>query len=146
MKKMKKVKKIVKTPNIKYIPNTKALKLIKLKMQYSVQVCIFIGKKLTEDVKSAFFKASKNEELGCLFVHYKDDPYWTTILRDLGIAKSISDAKGAGWFKKVEEGFQDIVLDGLKKVEDPSKYHNPKGVHFHRITILKDKEVIKANE
>lgn len=111
-------KKIVLEPTVKYVPNTKALQFIKAKLNYNLQVCIYIGKKFTEADKTSFFKASANEDLGCLFIHYKSDQYWSSILRDLGIAKSISDAKGAGWHRKVEDGFQDIYLDGLKNVTE----------------------------
>lgn len=110
--------------------------------------------------------------MGCIYLHYKTDQFWSTILRDLGIAKSISDAKGKGWHRKVEDGFQDIFLDGLKditnwswrnnlgkeeleeyetltdeekkKVRKDADYHNTKGYRPHRITILKESKDVKT--
>lgn len=137
-KHLKEKPKEIKDPVVTYIRNTHALKLLKLKAQYSKHVCIFIGKKLTEKEKALFFKKTIDEDMGCIYLHYRTDPMWSAILRDLGIAKSISDAKGAGWHKKVEFGFQDIFLDRMKDITKFSNYHNPKGYWPHRITILKE--------
>lgn len=135
-----KLNKKVLEPEIEYVRNTDALKKLKLKAQFNTRVNIFIGKKLTEKEKSVFFKKSTYEDTGCIYVHYKKDQFWSTILRDLGIAKSISEAKGAGWHRKVEAGFQDIYLDGLKNITGIQDYHNSRGYHPHRITILKEDE------
>lgn len=129
----------IKTPTIKYIRNNESLKKAKLKKHWNKYVNIFIGKKMSERDKEIFFNSSIHENRDCFFLHYKNDPFWSEIMRDLGIASSISNAKGAGWHRKVEPGFQDIYLDGLKVWKG-----NGFGTNPHRITILKPYEKAKT--
>lgn len=134
---MKKVK--IKTPEIIYIRNTQELKKAKLKMQFNKRFNIYLGEKLTEKTRELFFGKYKYEDEGFILLHYKNNPFWSQILRDVGIAKSISEANGAGWKRKVEFGFQDILLDNLKVVKEKwDEYHNPKGFRPNRITVLNE--------
>lgn len=71
--------------------------------------------------------------LPCPILLYTSDVYISQILRDVGIATSISQAKGAGWLIKAPKGFTDYYLDGLKQYPDTLGYL---GVHPHRMTIL----------
>jgi len=127
--------KTIKEPRIVYIPNTQALKILKLKSHWNKVVNVYVGKKVSETAKNLFFKAHARDDDKVLFLHYKNpNTRWGQILRDLGIAKSTSEAKGAGWDRPVENGFQDIYLDGLKLWKGEGFGRNP-----HIITILKDK-------
>jgi len=126
--------KTVSTPGIKYIRNNNAVKLFKLQTQHNKAINIFIGKKLTKKYKETFLMKYLYEDEGFILLHYKNDPFWSQILRDVGIAKSLSQANGAGWNRKVDFGFQDIFLDGLKIRKEDGAGKQP-----HRIVILKEK-------
>ncbi len=133
------IKKVL-DPKVKYIRNTPALKqlkaITKVKKQFNKYCNVFIGKKLTKEDKELIFSASLDFE-DTITLHYKNPKAtYSQIFRDLGIAKSTSEAKGAGWDKEVKMGFELIQLDGLKKYDSKKyKHPNPKRPHF--IAILK---------
>lgn len=121
-----------KTPKVSFIRNTDALKKMRLKKHFNKHVCIFVGDKITSKDKDLFFSYTKDLDRGYFFLHYKNDPFWSAILRDIGIVESVSEANGAGWKKKVDEGFNDYFFDGVKQFKAEGFGKRP-----HRITILK---------
>ena len=127
--------KTIKEPKVKYIRNTQDLKLKKLKKHFNKNVDIYIGKKITPQTLELFFNRSTFEDNDCFLLHYHRPQRWSAILRDIGIAKSTSEAGGAGWNRMVEDGFQTIYLDGLKVWKGEGFGKIP-----HRITILNEKE------
>jgi hypothetical protein len=108
--------------------DTHQQKLEKLKKQHNKEVNIFIGDSISPSEIDAFF-GPKDQ---CIFLHYTNNPKWSAILRDIGIAESLSQANGSGWNREVEDGFQDIHLNFMSIWKG-----NGHGLHPNRITILK---------
>lgn len=95
---------------------------------------IYIGKQLSKETQVLFFSDNDEIDLTCETLHYKKlDITYAEILRDVGIAKSISQAKGALWLKEVKVGFDDLHLDNLKVWKGKGFGKRP-----HRLTILKE--------
>lgn len=124
---------IVKQPVITYTDNSEVLKLKKIVSRWNKNVNVFIGEEITEMDLKLFFDRDAEYDCGAILLHYKTDVYMTTLLRDLGIAKSTTEAKGAGWHKKADNGFTELFLDGMSEYKRTSGF----GVRPHRITILK---------
>ena len=116
---------------IKVNRNTQKRKLEKLKLRHNKNVNIFIGKKLTKEVERLFFTKEPRIDDGSITLHYTGDPWLSSVMRDIGIFKSISDAKGAGWHKKAETGFFTDVITIAR---------NP-----HNITIYKEVEAVSPH-
>src|SRR5688572_21107357 len=103
---------------IKVNRNTQKRKQDKLKLRWNKYVNIYIGDKLTKDIERLFFSKEPNVDDGSITLHYKGDPWLSSILRDVGIAKSISQARGSGWQKKADFGFRILHLDNLKDITE----------------------------
>lgn len=129
---IKKTKK-VDEPEITYIRNTQALKQLKLKAQFNKNVDVFLGEKMNDVVTQGFFGRKIRNDNGSILLHYKREKTLSQILRDIGIAESISQANGAGWNYKPNTGFTDLYLDGLKKWKGEGFGKRP-----HRITIYSE--------
>lgn len=58
-----------------------------------------------------------------LWIHYdKEKLMYSEVFRDIGIATSISQAKGAGWFKPIPEGWNSMRLDGMKEYKKNAEW------------------------
>lgn len=95
---------------VKLNRNTQKRKLAKLKLRYNKYVNVYIGKKLTPDIERIFFEKEPRVDDGSITLHYSGDPYLSAVLRDIGIFKSLSQAKGAGWERKAEPGFYHQIV------------------------------------
>lgn len=136
----------IKVPKIKYVRNTQALKKLKLKSRNNRLVSVWIDKnppRMTNYDEEIMIKRFNNLDIGWISLWYPYNPLISVILRDIGIAKSLSEAENAGWKKRCEAGISDFLLDKLKEVKDTTNYHNPKGVRFSRIVIINN---IKENK
>lgn len=97
-------------PRVKLNRNTQKRKLGKLKLRWNKHVNIYIGAKLTKEVERTFFGREAIVDDGSITIHYKNDPWLSSVMRDIGIFASTSEAKGAGWHRKAEPGFfHDII-------------------------------------
>ena len=114
---------------VKLNRNTQKRKLEKLKLRWNKHINIFIGDKLTKETERLFFQKEPRVDDGSITVHYKGDPYLSGVLRDVGIFKSTSEAKGAGWHKKAENGFFTNIITVANRP--------------HSITIYKKEPEIK---
>lgn len=90
--------------------NTLKRKLGKLKLRYNKHFNIFIGEKLTKEIQKIFFDKESRVDDGSITLHYKGDPWLSSIMRDIGVFESISEAKGAGWHRKAQEGFYHEII------------------------------------
>ena len=58
-----------------------------------------------------------------LWIHYdKEELMYSEVFRDIGIAPSISIAKGSGWFKPIPHGWDYVRLDGMKKYRKDAEW------------------------
>lgn len=115
-------------PEFKIHKNTFKRKLRKASETWNKNVNILISKKKTKVHEDLFFGKEKNHDDGSITVHYKEDVWLTTVMRDIGVFKSTSEAKGSGWHRKANIGFTDEVLIIKGKP--------------HRVCIIKDDSVI----
>lgn len=104
-------------------------KLMKARAHWNKDVNIFIGRKMTKVHEELFFGHELYRDDGSITVHYKEDVWLTTVMRDLGFFKSTSEAKGSGWHRKADEGFTDLGVIIVKG-------------RPHRVCIIKDNSVI----
>ena len=107
---------------------------------------MYIGERIDDYAKKLLFGTTLIENFDCILLHYKKPTTIGVILRDVGIASSISQAKGAGWLIPVPYGFNDYWFDGLKDVTARVGTANNLGYvgnNMHRMTILNN---IKANK
>lgn len=128
-----KIKQKVKVHSVREIPNTLELKLNRIKTHKNKNVCVLIGDDIKGTDAELFFQyTSKDLDTGGFLLRYKADIYLSKLMVDIGICKSSSDAKGAGWFKKADDGFTDLHLNGASIWKANGFGRSP-----HRITILK---------
>lgn len=112
---------------------TRETKLQKLRLRHNKHFCVYIGKGRPPNlVLDAFYGTTESRKFDCPLLCYRTDVYLAEILRDVGIAKSLSQAKGAGWLRKAEKGFRDYRLDRLKEWGGDGM-----GLWPHRMTIWK---------
>lgn len=95
---------------VKLNRNTQQRKLEKIRLRWNKYVNVFIGEKLTKDIERLFFEKEPRVDDGSITLHYKGDPWLSGIMRDLGIFKSTSQAKGSGWYRKADYGFFTYII------------------------------------
>jgi hypothetical protein len=117
------LKKYKTPPNIKFLKNDFKKKIKKLQLRQNKNVNVIIGTKPNKHMQDLLLGHERFDD-GSITIHYKDDVWLSTVLRDIGIFDSISSAKGAGWHKKATQGFNDEIVV-IAKIP-------------HRICIYKD--------
>lgn len=107
-------KELLAKPQVIIQRNTHKRKLARLKNQFNKNVNIFIGNKLNDYVKKVFLGKEKDLDWS-VTLHYRNDPWLSGVMRDIGLFDSISEAKAAGWHKKADMGFSCEIVSAKKR-------------------------------
>ena len=122
--------------NIKKYDNLHEEKFKKIKQCWNKNVIVFIGYASEDDYTYSCDDTNIN---GPITIYYKNDIFISQILRDIGVASSVSQANGSGWKIKAAVGHSELLLDGLKKTTFDRLWNktNGDGIKPHLINIYK---------